>query len=41
MALGCDVTVDIKPVKANEDTFPRYLETFPEGSLVSMNLKDA
>ena len=41
VALGCDVTVDIKPVKANEDTFPRYLETFPEGSLVSMNLKDA
>lgn len=36
-----DVAVDIRPAKANESTFKTYLATFPEGSIVSMSLKDA
>ena len=39
--MGIDVAVDIRPAKADESTFETYLATFPEGSIVSMSLKDA
>ena len=41
VGLGVDVAVDIRPAKANESTFKTYLATFPEGSIVSMSLKDS